>query len=50
MSRARTTIEAPTSASAAAGSSPFTRIEDYAFLSDCHTGALVAPDGAVDWL
>ena len=21
-----------------------------AFLSNCHTGALVAPDGAVDWL
>ena len=30
--------------------SPFPRIEEYAFLSDCHTGALVAPDGAVDWL
>jgi GH15 family glucan-1,4-alpha-glucosidase len=30
--------------------SPFTRIEEYAFLSDCHTGALVAPDGSVDWL
>ncbi|HTF58837.1 MAG TPA: glycoside hydrolase family 15 protein [Actinomycetes bacterium] len=30
--------------------SPFTPIEDYAFLSNCHTGALVAPDGAVDWL
>src|SRR4029077_6602374 len=23
---------------------------DYGFLSDCHTGALVAPDGGVDWL
>jgi GH15 family glucan-1,4-alpha-glucosidase len=30
--------------------SPFPPIEDYAFLSDCHTGALVAPDGAVGWL
>ncbi|MFO7281411.1 MAG: glycoside hydrolase family 15 protein [Thermoanaerobacterales bacterium] len=30
--------------------SPFPPIEDYAFLSDCHTGALIAPDGAVGWL
>ena len=30
--------------------SPFPPIADYAFLSDCHTGALIAPDGAVDWL
>src|ERR1700689_4930832 len=30
--------------------SPFPAIEDYAFLSDCHTGALIAPDGAIDWL
>jgi GH15 family glucan-1,4-alpha-glucosidase len=28
----------------------FPRIADYAFLSDCHTGALVAPDGSVEWL
>jgi GH15 family glucan-1,4-alpha-glucosidase len=28
----------------------FPLIADYAFLSDCHTGALVAPDGAVEWL
>jgi alpha,alpha-trehalase len=34
----------------AAMPSPFSPIEDYAFLSDCHTGALVAPDGAVGWL
>jgi GH15 family glucan-1,4-alpha-glucosidase len=34
----------------AAMPSPFPPIEDYAFLSDCHTGALVAPDGAVGWL
>jgi len=34
----------------AAMPSPFPPIAQYAFLSDCHTGALVAPDGAVDWL
>ena len=34
----------------AAMPSPFTPIADYGFLSDCHTGALVAPDGGVDWL
>jgi hypothetical protein len=28
----------------AAASSPFPPIADYAFLSHCHTGALVAPD------
>jgi GH15 family glucan-1,4-alpha-glucosidase len=41
--------EAPAPQSAAAPS-PFTPIADYAFLSNCHTGALLAPDGAVDWL
>jgi GH15 family glucan-1,4-alpha-glucosidase len=30
--------------------SPFPAIADYAFLSNCHTGALIAPDGSVDWL
>ena len=28
----------------------FPPIEDYAFLSDCETTALVAPDGGVEWL
>jgi GH15 family glucan-1,4-alpha-glucosidase len=37
-------------AQSAAAPSPFPPIAQYAFLSDCHTGALVAPDGAVDWL
>jgi alpha,alpha-trehalase len=34
----------------AAMPSPFPPIADYGFLSNCHTGALVAPDGAIDWL
>ena len=34
----------------AAMASPFPPIEHYAFLSDCHTGALIAPDGGVGWL
>jgi GH15 family glucan-1,4-alpha-glucosidase len=37
-------------AQSAAAPSPFPPIADYAFLSDCHTGALIAPDGAVGWL
>ena len=37
-------------AQSAAAPSPFPAIADYAFLSNCHTGALVAPDGSVDWL
>ena len=33
-----------------ARTSPFPPIADYGFLSDCHTAALVAPDGTVEWL
>ncbi len=33
-----------------AASSRFPPIADYAFLSDCSTTALLAPDGAVEWM
>ncbi|MHB1539013.1 MAG: glycoside hydrolase family 15 protein [Solirubrobacteraceae bacterium] len=35
--------------SAAVGS-PFPPIADYGFLSDCHTGALLASDGSIEWM
>ena len=34
----------------AAAPSPFPPIAEYAFLSNCHTAALVAPDGGIGWL
>jgi GH15 family glucan-1,4-alpha-glucosidase len=30
--------------------SRYPRIASYGFLSDCHTGALVAPEGSIEWL
>jgi alpha,alpha-trehalase len=43
----RATDAAPESAAAP---SPFPPIADYGFISNCHTGALIAPDGAIGWL
>jgi len=40
----------PISPSQWRGGSPFPPIAEYAFLSDCHTGALIAPDGSVEWM
>jgi alpha,alpha-trehalase len=36
--------------SASTMDSPFPPIADYGFLSDCHTGALVASDGSIEWM
>jgi GH15 family glucan-1,4-alpha-glucosidase len=48
---ARTRAESgPRPEQSAAMPSPFPPIADYGFLSNCHTGALVAPDGSLDWL
>jgi len=34
----------------APGLSTFPPIADYGFVSDCHTGALIAHDGSIEWL
>jgi GH15 family glucan-1,4-alpha-glucosidase len=45
-----TGVQPDTMPQSAAAPSPFPPISSYAFLSNCHTCALVAPDGAIDWL
>jgi GH15 family glucan-1,4-alpha-glucosidase len=42
--------EVETAPQSAAAPSPFPPIAQYAFLSNCHTGALIAPDGGIGWL
>jgi GH15 family glucan-1,4-alpha-glucosidase len=37
-------------AGASTSESPFPPIADYGFLSDCHTGALLASDGSIEWM
>ncbi len=46
----KTATEERAAPQSAAAPSPFPAIAEYAFLSNCHTGALIAPDGAIDWL
>jgi GH15 family glucan-1,4-alpha-glucosidase len=46
--RVRSTGGAPGPAADASGR--YRPIGDYAFLGDCHSGALVSSDGSVDWL
>jgi alpha,alpha-trehalase len=35
---------------ASSSGSPFPPIADYGYLSDCHTGALLASDGSIEWM
>ena len=48
--RARTSPPAAVPAAGPRDDSPFPPIADYGFLSDCHTGALVASDGSIEWM
>jgi alpha,alpha-trehalase len=50
MPRAPMAQPPPPSPARSPARSPFPPIAEYGFLSDCHTGALVAADGTVEWL
>jgi len=43
-------VNTPNHRQSAAAPSPFPPIAEYGFLSNCHTGALIAADGSIDWL
>jgi hypothetical protein len=47
---AKVSALAPDGVATSPSSGAFPRIADYAFIPDCHTGALVASDGAVERL
>ena len=42
--------QADSAPQSAAAPSPFPPIAGYGFISDCHTGALIASDGGIGWL
>jgi GH15 family glucan-1,4-alpha-glucosidase len=55
MDRLMTAVDVPrtqddTASQSSAAPSPFPPIADYGFISNCHTGALIAPDGSIEWL
>jgi alpha,alpha-trehalase len=50
LNRAAATPPAVARSSVTSLDSPFPPIADFGFLSDCHTGALVASDGAIEWM
>ena len=43
-------VDSANGGSVRAAGPDFHAIGDYGFLSDCHTGALVASDGTIEWL